>query len=124
MTDDMQDDPTDKMIDAALMHVPFDGWTETTFRAAMKDAEVAPAVATGCSWLAAGPAAGCNANEPPTSVCSNAGGEPRQKPRLKTPRPISITSAAVCAPVEQQHCPRPEAATAAPLLLLLRRAAA
>ena len=47
MTDDMQDDPTDKMIDAALMHVPFDGWTETTFRAAMKDAEVAPAVAKG-----------------------------------------------------------------------------
>ncbi|SIT09179.1 ubiquinone biosynthesis protein COQ9 [Roseivivax lentus] len=41
----MQDDPTEKLIDAALMHVPFDGWTETTFRAAIADAEVSPTVA-------------------------------------------------------------------------------
>lgn len=45
MQDDMQDDPTEKLIDAALMHVPFDGWTETTFRAAIADADVSPTVA-------------------------------------------------------------------------------
>lgn len=31
----------DEMIDAALMHVPFDGWSETTFRAAAADADIA-----------------------------------------------------------------------------------
>ena len=31
---------TDVLLDAALMHVPFDGWTEATFTAACKDAEV------------------------------------------------------------------------------------
>jgi ubiquinone biosynthesis protein COQ9 len=32
----------DRMIDAALMHVPFDGWSEATFRAAAADADLAP----------------------------------------------------------------------------------
>ena len=34
-----------RMLDAAAMHVPFDGWSDTTFKAAMQDAEVAPALA-------------------------------------------------------------------------------
>ncbi len=33
--------PKDEMIDAALMHVPFDGWSEATFRAAAADADIA-----------------------------------------------------------------------------------
>lgn len=33
-------DPTDRLIDAALAHVPFDGWSETTLRAAAQDADV------------------------------------------------------------------------------------
>ncbi len=45
MPDAAQDDPTETLIDAALMHVPFDGWTETTFRAAIADADVSPTVA-------------------------------------------------------------------------------
>lgn len=40
-------DPKDRLIDAALMHVPFDGWSETTFRAAVEDAGVERAVARG-----------------------------------------------------------------------------
>lgn len=31
---------SDRILDAALMHVPFDGWSEATFRAASADAEV------------------------------------------------------------------------------------
>jgi ubiquinone biosynthesis protein COQ9 len=31
---------TDRLIDAALMHVPFDGWSPASFRAAITDAEV------------------------------------------------------------------------------------
>ena len=34
-------EPKDEMIDAALMHVPFDGWSEATFRAAAADADIA-----------------------------------------------------------------------------------
>ncbi|MEM9250294.1 MAG: COQ9 family protein [Pseudomonadota bacterium] len=34
-----------QLIDAALLHVPFDGWSETTFRAAARDAGVPRAVA-------------------------------------------------------------------------------
>ena len=34
---------TDKIIDAALMHVPFDGWSEATFRAALADADMTEA---------------------------------------------------------------------------------
>ncbi|SFD46068.1 COQ9 family protein [Roseivivax sediminis] len=47
MSDASTDDPTDALIDAALMHVPFDGWSETTFRAAIADADVPRAVARG-----------------------------------------------------------------------------
>ncbi len=32
--------PADRIIDAALMHVPFDGWSEAAFRAAAADADV------------------------------------------------------------------------------------
>ncbi|WP_298974626.1 COQ9 family protein [uncultured Roseobacter sp.] len=34
-----------QLLDAALAHVPFDGWSEATFQAAIRDAAVAPAVA-------------------------------------------------------------------------------
>jgi ubiquinone biosynthesis protein COQ9 len=30
----------DRILDAALMHVPFDGWSEVTFRGAASDADV------------------------------------------------------------------------------------
>ena len=40
-------DTADKILDAALMHVPFDGWSETSFRAAVSDAGVDPVVARG-----------------------------------------------------------------------------
>jgi ubiquinone biosynthesis protein COQ9 len=30
----------DVLLDAALLHVPFDGWSETTFRAAAQDADI------------------------------------------------------------------------------------
>lgn len=36
---------TEALLDAALPHVPFDGWSEATFRAALADAGVEPAVA-------------------------------------------------------------------------------
>lgn len=36
---------TDRLLDAALPHVPFDGWTEATFRAAAAEAGMDPAVA-------------------------------------------------------------------------------
>ncbi|MEM8850722.1 MAG: COQ9 family protein [Pseudomonadota bacterium] len=32
-----------RILDAALMHVPFDGWSEATFQSAIRDAEVTPA---------------------------------------------------------------------------------
>lgn len=35
----------DQLLDAALDHVPFDGWSEATFQAAIVDAEVTPALA-------------------------------------------------------------------------------
>ncbi|WP_299828041.1 COQ9 family protein [uncultured Roseobacter sp.] len=34
-----------QLLDAALAHVPFDGWSEATFQAAIRDTDVAPAVA-------------------------------------------------------------------------------
>ncbi|MCH2094607.1 MAG: COQ9 family protein [Rhodobacteraceae bacterium] len=37
----------DKLLDAALVHVPFDGWTEATFRAAVADSGADPVVARG-----------------------------------------------------------------------------
>ena len=36
-------DMKDRLIDAALPHVAFDGWSEATFRRAVEDAEVTPA---------------------------------------------------------------------------------
>lgn len=35
----------DRLLDAALMHVAFDGWTDATFTAAITDADVDPALA-------------------------------------------------------------------------------
>lgn len=35
----------DAILDAALLHVPFDGWSEVTLRAATADADVAPGLA-------------------------------------------------------------------------------
>jgi len=39
--------PHDALLDAALPHVAFDGWSQLTFDAAVRDAGVAPALATG-----------------------------------------------------------------------------
>lgn len=41
----MSDDVTADLLNAALMHVPFDGWSETTFRAAVKESGTDPVVA-------------------------------------------------------------------------------
>lgn len=38
-------DPKDQLLDAALMHVPFDGWSAATFNAAIKDSGIDPALA-------------------------------------------------------------------------------
>ncbi|WP_300032397.1 COQ9 family protein [uncultured Roseobacter sp.] len=35
----------EKLLDAALMHVPFDGWSEATFQAAIRDADLSAEVA-------------------------------------------------------------------------------
>lgn len=43
----MTDNVAGRLLDAALNHVAFDGWSETTFRAATRDAEVDPVVARG-----------------------------------------------------------------------------
>lgn len=40
-------DTRDQLLDAALMHVPFDGWSEATFDAAIADTGVDPVVAQG-----------------------------------------------------------------------------
>jgi ubiquinone biosynthesis protein COQ9 len=39
----MTDETADRLLDAALVHVPFDGWSEATFRAAAADAGLDPA---------------------------------------------------------------------------------
>ncbi len=39
----MTDETADRLLDAALVHVPFDGWSEATFRAAAADAGMDPA---------------------------------------------------------------------------------
>ncbi len=44
MTDTAQS-PKEQLLDAALMHVPFDGWSEATFQAAIAEAEIDPTVA-------------------------------------------------------------------------------
>ncbi|MEC3863315.1 COQ9 family protein [Mesobacterium sp. TK19101] len=41
----MTSDISATLLDAALMHVPFDGWSETTFRAAVADTGTDPTVA-------------------------------------------------------------------------------
>lgn len=38
-------DPAELLLDAALPHVAFDGWSEETFRAAVQDSQVNPTVA-------------------------------------------------------------------------------
>ena len=38
-------DTKDQLLDAALMHVPFDGWSPATFNAAIKDSGLDPALA-------------------------------------------------------------------------------
>ncbi|MCR8549029.1 COQ9 family protein [Salipiger sp. P9] len=43
----MTDDIAGRLLDAALNHVAFDGWSETTFRAAVTDANIDPVVARG-----------------------------------------------------------------------------
>ena len=45
MTGSEMPDPKDLLLDAALMHVPFDGWTEVTWEAALADVDVNPVVA-------------------------------------------------------------------------------
>jgi ubiquinone biosynthesis protein COQ9 len=44
-TGDHATDPKARLIEAALMHVPFDGWSETSFRAASADAGLTAAEA-------------------------------------------------------------------------------
>ncbi|MFT6090648.1 COQ9 family protein [Sulfitobacter sp.] len=44
MTETAQN-PKDQLLDAALMHVPFDGWSDTTFQAAIADTGVDSTVA-------------------------------------------------------------------------------
>ena len=39
------DDVKTRLLEAAKTHVPFDGWSETTFRAAVQEAEVEPGLA-------------------------------------------------------------------------------
>jgi hypothetical protein len=56
----------DLILDAALMHVPFDGWSELTFRGAASDADVSLEDARACSragrwtlpWRSTGAATG------------------------------------------------------------------
>ena len=40
-------DLKDKLLDAALAHVPFDGWSEASFEAAVSESELEPALAHG-----------------------------------------------------------------------------
>ena len=40
-------DLNDKLLDAALAHVPFDGWSEASFEAAVAESELEPALAHG-----------------------------------------------------------------------------
>ena len=39
------DDVKERLLDAAMMHVPFDGWSETTFRAAIQDTGIDAGIA-------------------------------------------------------------------------------
>ena len=52
-------DLKDKLLDAALAHVPFDGWSEASFEAAVAESELEPALAYGlCPRGARGPCCG------------------------------------------------------------------
>lgn len=42
---DIYDSVTEQLLDAALLHVPFDGWSEATFKAALADCDFDPAQA-------------------------------------------------------------------------------
>ncbi|WP_292290689.1 COQ9 family protein [Marivita sp.] len=42
-----QSDPATELLDAALMHVPFDGWSDTAFKAAIADTGTSHALARG-----------------------------------------------------------------------------
>lgn len=44
-TRDGNEKTRDAILDAAVMHVPFDGWSETTLRAAIRNSSVAPGLA-------------------------------------------------------------------------------
>ena len=44
---DTEADPATALLDATVMHVPFDGWSETAFKAAIEDTGVDPTVARG-----------------------------------------------------------------------------
>lgn len=41
-TDNSMQTAAERILDAAMLHVPFDGWTEATFRAALTDSGVEP----------------------------------------------------------------------------------
>ena len=41
----MTQDLKDRLLDAALAHVPFDGWSDRSLRAAATDAAIDPALA-------------------------------------------------------------------------------
>lgn len=43
--DQAEQDPKQQLLQAALLHVPFDGWTKATFDAAVAESGVAPALA-------------------------------------------------------------------------------
>lgn len=45
MTGSDMPNPKDLLLEAALMHVPFDGWTDATWQAALSDVDVNPVVA-------------------------------------------------------------------------------
>lgn len=45
MTETDQDQLRTRLLDAAALHVPFEGWSEATFQAAIRDVDVDPAVA-------------------------------------------------------------------------------
>lgn len=47
MPDQIPTNPVDALLDAALIHVPFDGWNDATFHAAVQDCEMDPVVARG-----------------------------------------------------------------------------
>jgi ubiquinone biosynthesis protein COQ9 len=42
---EINQNPKEQLLDAALMHVPFDGWSETTFQAAIADTSIDSTVA-------------------------------------------------------------------------------